>query len=78
MQIKPPVIFALCCKNIIGRQECVVLERNELLSKSCPVCAKVRGYAQTVRLHGIDDLLNGFSPMFTDTAEDDALVLPTR
>ena len=69
--IKPPVIFALCCKNIIGCQECVDKcytseDRSQLLSKPCPLCSSERGYSQTVRIHGIDELLNGFAPLFED------------
>ena len=73
--IKPPVIFAPCCKNIVGCQECIDKwyaseNRSEVLSKACPVCITERGYSQTVRIHGIDDLLNGFAPMFEDPSGD--------
>ena len=69
--MKPPIIFALCCKTIIGCQTCVdhwytTEERNEILSKSCPACRMDRGYSQTVRLRGLDDLLNGFFPLFEE------------
>ena len=74
--IKPPVILALCCKNIFGCQSCVDKwytseERSEMLSKSCPVCGTERGYSQTVHVHGVDELLRGFSPMFLDHPDDE-------
>lgn len=73
--MQPPIIFALCCKVIIGCQKCVdrwytADELGDTLSKSCPACRTDRGYSQTVRLHGIDDLLKGFSPLFEDPSDD--------
>ena len=73
--MKPPIIFALCCKSIIGCQKCVDVwysseEKEAMLSKSCPACRGDRGYSQTVRLLGFDDLLEGIQPMFTEDGVD--------
>ena len=75
--ITPPIIIALCCKAIVGCQKCVdewytSEDREALLSKSCPACRGERGYSQTVRLHGLDDLVKGLQPLF---AEDEQKIL---
>ena len=73
--MKPPIIFALCCKTIVGCQGCVdewytSAEREAVLSKSCPACRGDRGYSQTVRLKGLDDLLKGVQPLFAEEGDD--------
>ncbi len=53
----PPIILARCCTNIIGCQTCVDrwFSGPNALQKNCPICQQERGYAQTVRLHGLDE-----------------------
>ena len=55
----PPVILARCCTNIIGCQPCVDrwFAGADGLSKSCPICRQEQGYAQTARLHGLDEFI---------------------
>ncbi|MDA8002664.1 MAG: RING finger protein [Alphaproteobacteria bacterium] len=55
----PPVILARCCTNIVGCQTCVDqwFTGADGLSKNCPICQQARGYAQTARLHGLDDFI---------------------
>ena len=70
--MEPPVIFALCCKTIVGCQRCVddwytSAEREAVLSKSCPACRGDRGYSQTVRLN---NLLKGVQPLFAEDEDD--------
>ena len=56
--IKPPIIMAKCCTNIIGCQGCTDgwFSGPNALTKSCPICGTERGYANTARLHGLDEL----------------------
>ena len=57
--IKPPLIVTKCCKSILGCEECT----NEWYSgpdapnKTCPKCRAERGYTETMRLHGMDEVL---------------------
>ena len=72
--MKPPIIFALCCKTIVGCQGRVdewftSAKRETVLSKSCPACRGDRGYSQTVRLKGLD-LLKGMQPLFAEDGDD--------
>ena len=57
--IKPPVILAKCCNNILGCQVCANqwFSGPDALTKSCPICGMERGYANSARLHGLDELM---------------------
>ena len=58
--LQPPIIFAKCCKSILGYERCVdEWYADGGLSKNCPGCRGPRGLAETVRLHGLDDLVKG-------------------
>ena len=59
--MKPPIILAKCCRSILGCESCVNrwYEETDALTKLCPGCQGERGYAETIRLHGLDDLLSG-------------------
>ena len=59
--MEPPIVMGKCCKSIIGCEACTNqwYSGDEALTKSCPNCRAARGYAETVRLHGIDDVLVG-------------------
>ena len=54
--LRPPVIIAKCCKNIIGCEECVNTWYNgeNAMIKTCSLCRAERGYADTMRLDGLD------------------------
>ncbi len=60
--IKPPIILARCCKNVLGCQDCVnELYRGEGLAsmiKKCPICRAQRGFSETCQLNGFDDFWN--------------------
>lgn len=64
--ITPPVIFARCCKNILGCEKCV----NELyigdhcLAVKCPLCWCDRAFSETCKINGLDDFFNDLKPMF--------------
>ena len=57
--IAPPVIFARCCKAIVGCQICVDtwFTGDEGISKKYPLCGTDRALPDTMRLHGLDDFL---------------------
>ena len=58
--LKPPIIFAKCCKCIIGYEKCIdEWFEDGGLSKNYPGCNVPRGLAETMRLHGLDDLVMG-------------------
>ena len=65
--ITPPVIFARCCKSIIGCQSCVDTwyRGDSGISKKCPLCGTERALPETMRLHGLDDFLQGIQPILT-------------
>ena len=69
--VKPPIMMAMCCKSVVGCETCVdqwYLDTNskeELASKLCPLCKSERAFAQTVRLHGLDELAEGISRQAT-------------
>ena len=57
----PPIIFMKCCKSIVGCEACINqwFDGPDPFSKSCPTCNSHRAFSETVRLHGMDDLLTG-------------------
>lgn len=59
--MQPPILLAKCCKSIIGCEECVNrwYSGPDALTKSCPRCRSERGYNETMRVLGLDDLLTG-------------------
>ena len=63
-----PVVVAKCCHSIIGCEVCdnAWFSGPEALTKSCPRCNSERGYNETMRLTGLDDLLLGIKDLFTD------------
>ena len=65
-----PIILAKCCSNILGCQTCMDawFSGPEALTKVCPICKCDRGYANTLRLHGIDELLD--TSKLLDNAEE--------
>lgn len=59
---KPPIIFAKCCRSILGCEDCVnQLYAEDTLTKTCPHCRAPRGYSETVRMCGLDDLARGLT-----------------
>ena len=71
----PPIIFAKCCKYILGCQQCVdTWYRGEQgQSRTCPRCRSDRAYVETCRLNGLDDFLTAIAPLLessNDTSDD--------
>lgn len=71
--ISPPVIFARCCKNIIGCQMCVDIwyRGEEGMSKGCPLCGTERALPETTRLYGLDDFLVAVKPLMENPAQQE-------
>ena len=66
----PPIIFAKCCKCILGCQQCVdTWYRGE--ARTCPRCRSDRAYVETCRPNGMDDFLTAITPLL-EAAGDDA------
>ncbi len=63
--ITPPVIFARCCKNILGCESCVddLYNVENGSAKQCPLCRSERAFSDTCRINGF---LKGISPMFDE------------
>ena len=63
--IVPPVIFARCCKSIVGCQVCVdtLYCGEDGMTKKCPRCRAERAYAETSVLRGFDELLKVVEPL---------------
>ena len=59
--MRPPVVLSKFCKSLLGCEECVntCYSRPDALTKCCPRCRLERGYTETMRLLGLDDLLEG-------------------
>ena len=57
--IRGPMIVAKCCKCIIGCEQCVHTwySGQDILTKTCPLCRTERGFTETMRLNGLDQLL---------------------
>ena len=70
--IVPPVIFARCCKNILGCEGCVnVLYKGENgPTTKCPMCRAEHAFSETCRINGLGDFLSGLSPLFKDSDEE--------
>lgn len=69
----PPVIFAKCCKNILGCQQCVdTWYRGEQgQSRTCPRCRSDRAYVETCKVNGLDDFLTGIAPLLEGANPED-------
>lgn len=63
--IVPPVIFARCCKRIIGCQVCIDqwYQGVEGTNRSCPFCRFERAFAETTVLRGLDEFLEVIAPL---------------
>ncbi len=68
----PPVIFARCCKRILGCQDCVDLwyRGEEGFGRKCPLCRDERVYAKTTTLKGLDDVLLSVAPLLGEQGQD--------
>ena len=75
--MKPPIIFARCCKSIIGCQSCVDTwyRGEEGQQHTCPNCRESRAYVETCKINGLDDFLTAIAPVLevdsTDRDDDE-------
>ncbi len=60
-----PVIFARCCRRILGCQVCTDTwyRQDADMARTCPMCRAERAYSETTTLRGLDDLLKGLAPV---------------
>ena len=56
----PPVIFARCCKSLIGCSACADAwyGGEEGMVRTCPKCRSERAFADTMVFRGMDDLIH--------------------
>ena len=68
----PPIIFAKCCKSILGCQSCVDAWYlgAEGQTRTCPRCRSDRAYVETCRMTGLDDFLTVIAPLLEASSED--------
>ena len=74
--MSPPVIFAKCCRSMLGCAACAdgwYGGGPDGLMKSYPHCGVERGYAETICMAGIDEFLEAMHPLFDDIENDDEL-----
>lgn len=68
--MKPPIIYARCCKRILGCQVCVDKwyrgGSEESTTRSCPLCRGERAYAETSIIKGLDDFLIAITPLMSE------------
>ena len=71
--MKPPIIFARCCKSVIGCQSCVDTwyRGEERQQCTCPNCREARAYVETCKINGLDDFLTGIAPLLDVDSIDD-------
>ena len=71
--IKPPVIASKCCEQILGCDSCIkTWYQDNTIMKNCPGCNKERGFANTMKLHGLDELLDGTKEIIDDEARGES------
>jgi pectin methylesterase-like acyl-CoA thioesterase len=63
--MKPPIIFARCCKSVLGCQSCVDTwyRGDEGQQRTFPNCREARAYVDTCKINGLDDFLTGIAPL---------------
>ena len=61
----PPVIFARCCKSLIGCSACADAwyGGEEGVVRTCPKCRSERAFADTMVFRGMDDLIQVVHPL---------------
>ena len=57
--MQPPIIFAKCCKTILGCEGCVDrwYRGTEGQGRTCPKCRSERAFVETCRMNGMDEFL---------------------
>ena len=70
LPIEPPIIFSKYCRAIVGCETCVNCwySGEDAMTKMCPHCQAERGYAERVRLVGLDDFLQGIKNLVSEDA----------
>lgn len=75
--MQPPIIFAKCCKTILGCEGCVDrwYQGTEGQGRTCPKCRSERAFIETCRINGMDEFLAAVTPLLdvnhnSDEVED--------
>ena len=68
--LRPPVIVAKCCNNILGCQRCVDIwySQDGRSPRACPLCNK-GGKSETLILKGLDEFLDDIRPIMEESQE---------
>ena len=74
--VVPPVIYARCCKRLLGCQACVDTwyGGEEGKMQKCPICRSERAYADTAMLKGFDDFLQAIAPILGKEQDETASI----
>ncbi len=61
----PPIIYARCCKSLVGCQVCVDTwyMGEEGRSTKCPMCRGDRAYAETTPVRGLEEFIKAIEPI---------------
>ncbi|KAL5471034.1 hypothetical protein EMCRGX_G029108 [Ephydatia muelleri] len=60
-----------CCKQLLGCDACIkTWYQDSPTTKNCPGCNKERGFPETMRLHGLDELLLATKDLVDDILDD--------
>lgn len=65
---KPSIVMTKCCKSILGCESCVNnwYSGPDALTKTCPRCRAERGFCETMRVLGLDELAAGVKSILGD------------
>jgi len=76
MPMSPPLIYARCCKSILGCEKCANAWYNgdNVLTKQCPLCAQASGYNETQCVLGFDDFAQTLKKMYTNEQNEEEQV----
>jgi hypothetical protein len=65
--MRPPVVLGKRCRSLLGCETCIGTWYDsgiEGLMRNCPNCSTPRGYDETMRVAGLDELLNSIRPLY--------------
>ena len=74
--VVPPVIYARCCKRLLGCQACVDTwyGGEEGKMQKCPICRSERAFADTALLKGFDDFFQAIALILGKEQDETASV----
>ena len=68
--LRPPIVVAKCCSNILGCQRCVDIwfTQGNRTNRTCPLCNN-GSKSETFILKGLDEFLDDIQPIMEETQE---------